>query len=216
LYWILLTHVAAPGETPGSLLPGRDIGAYLDRILLGVNHLSREGHGGDPAGLLGTIPATAGLLLGAIAGAWTSSTRSPRAKWLGLLGAGLAALALGLLWGRSFPINKSLWTSSYVVYTAGWSALLLGACYWLVEVRRSRRWIGSFVRFGRHALLVYFLSEVTTSTLDLIGARSSAYHLLQRSSASAPMASLAYALLYVSCWAVLLRWVERTRVRVRA
>ena len=128
LYWGLMTL------TGFSLEAGADLGAWLDRVIFGHNHLYMQNW--DPEGLLSTLPAIATGLLGALTGHWLKSARDGRRKLLGLLLGGGLSLAAGWLWGLSFPINKNLWTSSYVLYTAGFALLILAAVYWLIDLKR--------------------------------------------------------------------------------
>src|SRR5512145_642851 len=128
-YWLLMTRVPVPGVGPASLEPDANLGAWLDRLLLS-GHLWRQSRTWDPEGLLGTLPALATTLLGALCGEWLRTKRSPDAKTAGLLGGGLVLALAGLLWHPWFPINKSLWTSSYVLFTAGMAACLFGLVYW--------------------------------------------------------------------------------------
>ncbi len=118
-YWGLMTL------TGFSLEAGADLGSWLDRAIFGHSHLYRQNW--DPEGLLSTLPAIATGLLGALTGHWLKSAWDGRQKFLGLLLGGGLSLAVGWLWGLSFPINKNLWTSSYVLYTAGCALLLLAA-----------------------------------------------------------------------------------------
>ena len=134
LYWGLMS---LPGF---ALEPGKDLGAAIDRAVFGEAHLWRFTRTWDPEGLLGTLPALATGLLGALSGRWLLSGWERRRKLTGLLLAGLLGIIAGAAWGLVFPLNKYLWTSSYVVYTAGFALIFLGFWYWL-------RMSGSGVRF---------------------------------------------------------------------
>jgi predicted acyltransferase len=132
-YWAALTLVPVPGQGAPSLEPGRTLADWLDRTLL-PGRLHREVR--DPEGILSTVPAVATALSGALAGAWlrrADVAGDRRAAGLAL--AGLGALALGGLWQLAFPLNKNLWTSSFVAWTSGWSLLALAAFYWVIDVR---------------------------------------------------------------------------------
>ena len=130
LYWGLMTL------TGFSLEAGEDLGAWLDRGIFGHSHLYMQNW--DPEGLLSTLPAIATGLLGALTGHWLKSARDGRGKLLGLLLGGGLSLAAGWLWGLSFPINKNLWTSSYVLYSVGLALLILTAVYWLIDLKRVK------------------------------------------------------------------------------
>src|SRR5687768_16924019 len=124
VYWILMTRVPVPGGHPPNLEPETNLGAWLDRALLS-GHLWKQSKTWDPEGLLSTLPAIATTLLGVLAGRWMRSARTPLNKVVGLLVLGSAGVVLGLVWNEWFPINKNLWTSSYVLLTAGLAAYLL-------------------------------------------------------------------------------------------
>ena len=130
----------------------------MDRSLM-YNHLW-VAHRWDPEGLLSTMPAIVSALIGVFAGEWLRSERSQAVKLAGMLIAGVAGIAAGELWGQWFPINKNLWTSSYVVFTGGFALLLLAACYWSVEMRGWRTWGKPFVWYGSNAIVVYALSSL--------------------------------------------------------
>src|SRR5688572_18757571 len=120
-YWYLMTRVPLPGGAAPSLDPETNLGAWWDRTLFGA-HLWKASKTWDPEGLLSTLPAIATTLLGMLAGDWLRSPHDGNRKTLGLLGAGLILTVAGMAWGASFPINQRLWTSSYVLLTAGLAA----------------------------------------------------------------------------------------------
>ena len=133
-YWALMTFVPVPGYGAGHLGKDDNLGAYVDRTLMG-GHLWSESVTWDPEGFLSTFPAIASLLIGILAGEWLRSDRLAGRKALGLAVAGLVLLAAGRLLHPYFPINKNLWTSSFVMFTGGFAMLALAACYWWVDVR---------------------------------------------------------------------------------
>jgi predicted acyltransferase len=156
-YWILMRFVPVPGFG----LPGRDIpflhpdanlAAYLDRkVFRTLWEVTR-----DPEGLLSTLPAIATPLLGIFTGEWLRSKRSPQTKALGMLLFGVIGLILGRTWGIWFPINKKLWTSSYVLFAGGFALVCLAACYWASDIKRWRGvWTKPFLIFGRNAIAAY-------------------------------------------------------------
>jgi predicted acyltransferase len=164
-YWALMTFVPVPGYGAGHLGKEDNLGAYIDRTLMG-GHLWGESVTWDPEGLLSTLPAIASVLIGILAGEWLRSDRRAGRKALGLAAAGLALLAAGRLIHPYFPINKNLWTSSFVLFTGGFAMLVLAACYWVIDVRAWRAWAAPFLVFGMNAILAYALaalvSEVST------------------------------------------------------
>lgn len=167
-YWLLQTLVPVPGGFTGVLKPGLDLGAYIDRSIFTENHLWREAKTWDPEGLLSTLPAIGTALLGGLAGQWIRSRRSQLEKVTGLFIAGAVLLCLGGMWGWVFPINKSLWTSSYVLFTAGFAAQFLAFCYWLIDVQGYQRWAKPFIIYGMNAIAAFFLSAVVARTMNLI------------------------------------------------
>ena len=220
-YWALLTLVTPPGGVAGELTPAGNLGAWLDRRLLG-GHLYRPDW--DPEGLLGTVPAIASTLLGVIAGLWMQARR-PHSAALSLVVAGLVLTAAGLGWGVVFPINKSLWTSSYVLFTAGAAAIVLGALHgWLDAGRASpaaARLAEPFVALGRNALLLFVLSGlagrlmIVVTVSDGAGGRTSLQQLIYRTVfvplAPPKTASLLFALTVLALLYALLAWLHRRR-----
>ena len=166
LYWILLAAVPFPGGFAGDLSPEGNIGAWLDRTIFGA-HVWRGGRW-DPEGLLSTVPAIATTMVGLIAGWFIAETRSPRAIVRGLLTWGLIGVLLGLVASLWLPINKNLWTSSYVLFTGGLAAACLAVCYWLCDAGESiltSRITEPFVALGRNAILLFVLSGLLAKTL---------------------------------------------------
>lgn len=156
-YWILMRFVPVPGfGVPGRdipfLHPDANLAAYLDRkVFRNLWEITR-----DPEGLLSTLPAIATPLLGIFTGEWLRSKRSPQTKALGMLFGGVVGLILGRTWAIWFPLNKKLWTSSYVLFTAGFALVCLAACYWANDIRRWRAvWMKPFLIFGRNAIAAY-------------------------------------------------------------
>jgi predicted acyltransferase len=222
VYWAVMTLVPVPGYAAGDLRPEGNLAAWVDRTLLGT-HLWRATRVYDPEGLLSTVPAVATVLLGVLTGQWVQSSRPPRAIASGLLVAGVAGVALGAVWGLGFPVNKTLWTSSYAVLTAGLALLVLAACYWAVEIRGWRRWARPFVVLGVNALALFFLSTLAAVVLTLIhvGSDGRTLHalLFERLFApwAAPMtASLAYAATYLLAWWAVMWGLDRAGIRLRA
>ena len=205
-YWAVMTLVPVPGGSAGVLEPGLDIGAYIDRAVFGTNHLWSQARTWDPEGLLSTLPAVGTVLLGVFAGAWLRSRRDSPTKAVGLFLAGNAGLVLGLMWHPLFPINKNLWTSSYVVFTAGMACHFLAVCYWLIDVKGYRRWAMPFVVFGVNAIAAFFLSGLFARLLTMIPGpggttlKGFLYGTLFEPFLSPVNASLAYAITFVLLW----------------
>jgi predicted acyltransferase len=158
VYWFVLTR-------SGDLTAEGNLGARIDRALMS-GHLWRRAW--DPEGLLSTLPAIATALVGVLAGLWMRSPAAPAKKIWALAGAGLVLFVAGEIWGASFPINKSLWTSSYVLVTAGAAALLLAAFMYVIDVRGYTRWNRPLVVLGSNALTLFVLSGLVAKLMILI------------------------------------------------
>ncbi len=223
-YWALMTLVPVPGFGAGDLGKEGNLAAYLDRTVLGP-HLWRASKVYDPEGILSTLPAIATTLAGVLTGHWLRSSRSPSTKVWGMGAAGVAAIGLGLLWDRWFPINKALWTSSYVAFTAGAALLGLAACSWLVEVQQWRRWTTPFVIFGVNAIAAFVLSTFMARVLTLVtitgadGSRMSWQRALYQHVfapwATPVNASLFFALAYLLVWLALMGILYRRGIFLR-
>jgi predicted acyltransferase len=214
-YWILMRFVSVPGfgvpthDIP-LLDPDRNIVAWLDRQLL-AGHLYEGTR--DPEGLLSNIPAVATSLLGMLAGQWLRSARSTKNKALGMALFGLIGVIAGKILDLEFPINKKLWTSSYVIFTAGLALLCLSVCYWIVDVKQWRGlWTRPFLVFGTNAIAAYVFAEVISHLLDHLHTsagvawQESIYQRIFMPLANPASASLLYALCYVLvCWTAM--WV---------
>jgi len=164
-YWGVMMLVPAPGGVAGDLTPDGNLGAYLDRTIFGA-HLWSQSKTWDPEGLLSTVPAIATTLLGGMAGLWLGSRASGARKAMGLLGAGIVGIGIGLAWSLVFPLNKALWTSSYVWFTAGAAAVFLAFCYALIDLRGWKAWSWPFVILGRNAIALFVLSGLMTKFLS--------------------------------------------------
>ncbi len=167
LYWALMTLVPVPGGLSPNLEPETNLGAWLDRLLLS-GHLWSQSRTWDPEGLLSTLPAIVTGISGVLTGLWLKTPKGNFEKVSGLLVAGTLLVAVGLIWDLSFPINKKIWTSSYVVYTSGIALLFLGVIYWLVDIHAYRKWAWPFVVYGMNALFVYILSGMLAKLMYYI------------------------------------------------
>ncbi|HLN32314.1 MAG TPA: DUF5009 domain-containing protein [Gemmataceae bacterium] len=154
-YWALLVLVPPPDSYAGDFSKQKNLAGYVDRHWLPGKIKDAYYKYGDNEGLLSTIPSVGTVLLGAFAGDWLRSTRSQGRKVLGLLLAGLLCLFLGYVWSFWFPIIKNIWTSSFVLFAGGWSLLLLGVFYGVIDVLGFRRWAFFFVVIGANAITIY-------------------------------------------------------------
>ena len=170
-YWILMRWVPIPGigvpthDVP-LLDPNQNWVAWLDRQLLPGRLYEKVR---DPEGLLSDIPAMGTILLGVLTGLWLRGTKSLQTKVAGLLGASVTGLILGNVWNIWFPINKKLWTSSYVPFAAGCTLLLLAICFYAVEIKQwTRGWTFPWLVFGSNAISAYVLSELLAGAINTI------------------------------------------------
>ena len=191
-YWVLVRWVPVPGAG----MPGRDVPfmdqtqnlvSWLDRLLM-PHHLYMDSSGPnlhnvrDPEGLLSDLPAIGTALIGLLTGLWLRSGRSVKHKAQGLAAAAVTCLALGYLWSLEFPLNKNMWTSSYVLVAAGWSLTVLTLAFWMVEEWGWGRWKGEgkskrlvysalvfpWLVLGSNAITAYMFSELVPELLEYI------------------------------------------------
>ena len=165
VYWALMALVPVPGFGVGDLSPDGNLAAFIDRAVFG-SHTWQDTW--DPEGLLSTIPAISTTLLGLLTGHLLRSgkERMEIAGWMFVLG--WAGILLGLVWNLAFPINKNIWTSSYVIFTAGAALQFLGVCYWLIDIKGWRGWAFPGMVFGKNAIAVYVLSGILVDLMLLI------------------------------------------------
>ena len=220
-YWLAMVLFPVPGYGAGDLSPAGNLAAYIDRAVLGP-HIWQYAKVYDPEGILSTIPAIATALVGVLTGTWLRAGRTADVVAGRLAVAGIAGIAIGELWSLWFPINKSLWTSSYVVFTAGLALIALALCYWLVEVRAHRRWAVPFAVLGVNALVLFFLSTLVARLLSIIrvGAEGRSVQAVLFDHVFAPLASpvnasLAFALAYVAVWWAIMWMLYRWNIQLR-
>jgi predicted acyltransferase len=151
-YWLLLAVVPAPGFLAGDLSREGNLAGYVDRNVLGA-HMDDGVF--DSEGLLVTIPAVATALIGVLTGHWLKAGKPIIVKVYGMLAVGAGLVLLGLAWDSVLPVNKSLWTSSFVALSAGGSLLTLAFLYLLVNVYSMSRWVKPFEIFGVNSIVLY-------------------------------------------------------------
>jgi predicted acyltransferase len=221
-YWAVMTLAPVPGFGVGRLDVEGNLAAYVDRWLM-LGHLWKPTW--DPEGVLSTFPAVATVLVGALVGRWLASSRTPNDKARGLFVFSGIGLAVGHLWHLWFPINKNLWTSSYVVFTAGFACVLLGACYWLIDVKRLRGWAVPFVVFGTNAIAAFTLSSFVAKCIGIykvtrldgtsVSIKGYVYQKFFAPLASPVNASLLFALSYVLFWLALMWLLYRRKIFIK-
>jgi predicted acyltransferase len=214
-YWFAMTLIPVPGENEiGALLlhtKDRNLAAYLDRAILTTKHTWTGSVSYDPEGILSTFPAIATAMLGVLAGRWLVLREKPLLERItGLFAAGSLGMVVGLMWNWSFPINKNLWTSSYVIFTAGMACVALATIMWIVDYANVKWWTKPFVVFGVNPIVAFVGSGVmarliyTLWKVDYQGRsvsiQSAIYQAGYASWLPPRVASLAFALSFVLLW----------------
>lgn len=227
-YWAALRLVPVPGFGAGRLDSLGNLPAYIDRAVFGINHLwaygLTPGYGVtyDPEGILSTLPALTLLLAGILVGEWLRIRSSPARKALAILAAGVVLLLAGRLLDPLLPLNKRIFTTTFALFSIGFSMIAFSVCYWIVDIRRSRWWTGPVVVFGTNAIFAFALSTIITSLFDLIRVGSArltlhawGYSHLFLSWLSPINASLAYALVIVGLNLAIVSILYRGRIFLR-
>ncbi|MEO5936786.1 MAG: hypothetical protein ABIP81_06195, partial [Terriglobales bacterium] len=180
----------------------------------------------DPEGLLSTIPAICTTLLGTFVGEWLMMKTTWQNKVKVLAIGGLVAMVIGTALHELFPINKGLWTSSYVIFTAGYAMVVLAACYWLIDVKKWRAWSTPFLVFGMNAILLFTASGWLSKNMGIFrvqlpsgrmgGVNAWIYQTIFVPLASDPRnSSLAFAVTYVLFWLGIAWWLYQKKIFVK-
>jgi predicted acyltransferase len=224
LYWFAMTKLHAPGFSAGDLSKEGSLASWIDRVVFGP-HVWKQAKVYDPEGILSTIPAIATTLFGVLTGQWLRSERTVLEKLAGLFVAGAVCVMIGWSWNAFFPINKALWTSSYVMFTTGLGLQLLALCYWLVDIKRYRRWAWPFIVFGVNAIALYVGTGVMADAMGLIkipqpdgttiSLQGWIFRNLYLSWASPINASLFYAISFILLWLFLMWLLYRKKIFIK-
>jgi len=228
VYWALMTLIPIPGIGGPNFEKGTNLAAWLDNYLL-PGHLWATSKTWDPEGILSTLPAISTGIAGLLVGTLLTNHLSKDKKALYLLIGSVFAVVLGLLWNIVFPINKSLWTSSYVLYAAGIASACLVVLYYIIDVLGISGWTKFFVIFGVNPMVVFFFSGIIPRVLssilidnpggpghDPISLQTYFYQFILSPLFSNPVnASLAYALTYLTLWYVILYILYRKKLVFR-
>ncbi len=217
MFALLIGYGCLMSLNPGMMLDGNAVG-YLDRLVLGSGHLYTPMF--DPEGLLSTMPAIASALLGNLIGIFLISSRPKQQKLLWMIGAGLLLALSGWMWAATLPLNKALWSSSYVLWTGGLALLVYAPIYALIEMKQWVRWSAPFDLFGRHAMLVYILHvlflkiqamiHMYHSDGTLVGFRLYITDVLFGDFMQ-ENAALCYSITYMTLWLLVLKAIEMSR-----
>ncbi len=224
-YFLVMTFVPVPGVGYANLNPETNLGAWIDRGILTEAHLWKSSKTWDPEGILTDIPAVATCIFGVLIGTFLKrkdKDDAQKVSWL--FSVGVLAALLGLIVDLFFPINKALWTSSFVLYCGGLATIGLTLLYWLVDVQGYRRFTKFFVVFGVNPITVFFLSGIiprimSRITLMLNGkpvdSKTYLYETFFTPFFSPINASLAGALTYVLIWFVILWLMYRKNIIIK-
>jgi predicted acyltransferase len=199
VYWLVMTLVPTPGIGEVSLEKGVNLAAWVDSVLLP----GRMWQGTwDPEGILSTFPAIVTGITGLLAGHLLLGKRTPHEKAVLLLVCGFVAVAAGYLWGLTFPVNKNLWSSSYVLVTSGLASLVLGTMYYIVDIRHYTGGTKPGIIFGANAIAIYVLSDIISILFYTIqfGSASLSQHFMAGLTAvgfAPELASMLYAIIFV-------------------
>lgn len=217
-YWLIL-YFTGDSNDPFSLAGYS--GNALDFAVLGEKHLYRgEGVPFDPEGLLSTIPAVVNVTAGYLAGTFIKNIKNNYEKIARMMIAGAGLILIALAWDMVFPVNKKIWTSSFVLLTCGIDLFILCVLIYLIEILRREKWTYFFVVFGRNPLFIFVLSGILIRLLFLIPAgygslKDAIYKGFFTPLFSPVNASLLFALAYMlTCWLIGL-WLDRKRIYIR-
>ena len=223
-YWLLLlSYGLYSGQDPYSLK--YNLILVIDSFLLGENHL----YGGtgiqfDPEGLLSTIPSIVTILIGFLVGTMIKTTNDHQDNIQRMVVLGSLLIITGWLWSFGFPINKQLWTSSYVLYTAGIAIILLSGMIWFVDIKKIDWWTKPFVILGSNAIFLYILSSLWVKILlkisfkldgKMISGYSYLYKTIFQPIAGNINGSLFFAIFHVLFFLLLLTWMYRKKIFIK-
>lgn len=225
-YWAMMTLIPVPGVGYANLEKETNLGAWLDRSILTEAHLWRSAKTWDPEGILSTLPAIATGLFGVLVGSWLKrKDREESVKISWMFSTGILAVILGLIWDLCFPINKALWTSSFVLYAGGLATIGLALCYWLIDAQGYKKGTKPFVVYGVNAITVFFLSGLIPRILTMIkvnmpdgttvNSREWIYETFFSPYFSPINASLAGAVTFILIWLGILWWMYNKKIIIK-
>lgn len=225
-YWVLMTFVPVPGVGIPNLGKETNLGAWIDRSLLTEAHLWKMAKTWDPEGILGTLPAIATGIFGVLTGIYLKRRdldEATKVAWL--FSAGITSVVAGMVWGLSFPINKSLWTSSYVLFSGGLAIMLLAFSYWIIDINKYSRFTPPFIAYGLNAITVFFLSGLIPRLLNMVrisnadgtdtGLQAWMYLHYFKPYFSPVNASLAWAIAFNLFWFIILWVMYRKKIIIK-
>jgi predicted acyltransferase len=230
VYWVICLVAGAPGD-PFSLQGW--FGTDIDKSILGVNHMYKgEGVPFDPEGIPSTLPAVVQVIFGFFVGQYIQQKGKSYEMLSHLFVAGLILVITGYSWDLVFPVNKKIWTSSYVLYTSGLAILTLGVFIYLIEFKNAKgTWSRFFDVFGKNPLFIFVLSGFLPRVLGMFrwvdhvtpeGKKvyTSAFpwfyeHVLKNISSDLRVGSLAYAICMITMYWLIVYWLDRKKIYVK-
>jgi predicted acyltransferase len=213
LYSIAMQLLPVPGIGPGVLEPGRNLAAWIDRLVIPASLLNKKGFDSD--GLFSSFPAVSTCIAGMLTGHLLLHEGSYNKKLVVLLVVGVVFILAGKLWDLSFPINKKLWTSSFVLYTAGWAAVVFAISIWVADVLGFHKWAKPGIIFGSNAISIYVLADVFQTIFLHTSLQSFVYESLLEANVYPKAASLMWALFSVFVCYVAAMFLYRKKIFVK-
>lgn len=236
IYFLLMKYVPAPGYYAGDLSKEGSLASYIDRRIFGP-HIWKQGVVYDPEGILSTMGALATTLMGVLAGPLIrAKNKTPIEKVALMFVAGISCMILGWIWNPWFPINKSLWTSSYVLFTGGLALQFLALCYWLIDIKEYKSWTKPFVIFGVNAIVLFVgtgvMARLIGMTSGFVGRFETLIHVTREDGSPMPLqswiynhvyaswlspnnASLAFAISFILLWLFLMWLLFRNKIIIK-
>jgi predicted acyltransferase len=201
---------------------GSNFAQYIDNILLS-GHMWLPNF--DPEGLISTVTAIAQVLLGYFTGTWLRNEKEPLQKTNTMFIAGCCLIVLALIWEFWMPINKQLWTSSYVLYTSGIALHFLAISYWLIDIKGHTKFTKPFVVYGSNAILAYFASSMVAKTLYMwkftkedniiISVKGFIFESILQPIAGNWIGSLLFPIIYILLWLAILNWLYKKKIFIK-
>lgn len=223
-YYLMMVLVPVPGFGPANLDPGTNLAAWTDRLFLD-GHLWSQSRSWDPEGVLSTLPAIATGLLGVLTGQLFDEIKNPAERVTWMFFAGGVLIIAGLAWDMAFPINKSLWTSSYVLYSGGLAMQALAGSHWIIDIQHRKSWIKPFLYFGVNAIFAFVASGIIAKILlrtkiDLGNGETESLwnYFYQQGYASwmePKIASLLFAVTLLALFYAILRWMYHRKIFIK-
>lgn len=224
-YWAMMTLIPVPDFGYANLEKETNLAAWLDRLILTESHIWKSAKTWDPEGILSTLPAIATGIFGMLIGQFLKREDKPdgdKIAWL--FSFGISAVMVGLIWDLAFPINKSLWTSSFVAYTGGLATIGLALCYWIIDVQGYKKYTSPFLVYGVNAITVFFASGLIPRILNMIklnlngeevGAKLWLYETFYTPYLSPYNASLAGAITFILIWWFILWMMYKKNIIIK-